>query len=29
MRRSSTGVVYDITDPRRDGLRCVYGYWSL
>lgn len=23
------GVVYDITDPRRDGLRCVYGYWSL
>ena len=23
------GVVYDIADPRRDGLRCVYGYWSL
>ena len=23
------GVVHDIADPRRDGLRCIYGYWSL
>lgn len=22
------GVVYDTHDPRRDGTRCVYGYWS-
>lgn len=21
------GVVYDTHDPRRDGRRCVYGYW--
>lgn len=23
------GVVYDTDDPRREGTRCVYGYWSL
>jgi hypothetical protein len=23
------GVVYDTHDPRRDGTRCVYGYWLL
>lgn len=22
------GVVYDNQDPRRDGTRCVYGYWT-
>jgi len=22
------GVVHDTHDPRRDGTRCVYGYWS-
>jgi hypothetical protein len=22
------GVVYDTHDPRRDGTRCVYGYWQ-
>jgi hypothetical protein len=22
------GVVHDISDPSRDGTRCVYGYWS-
>ena len=22
------GVVYDSVDPRRDGTRCVYGFWS-
>jgi hypothetical protein len=21
------GVIYDNNDPRRDGTRCVYGYW--
>ncbi len=23
------GVAYDNHDPRRDGTRCVYGYWKL
>lgn len=23
------GVVHDTHDPRRDGTRCVYGYWQL
>lgn len=22
------GVVHDISDPSREGTRCVYGYWS-
>lgn len=22
------GVVHDTADPRRDGTRCVYGYWT-
>jgi hypothetical protein len=22
------GVIYDTHNPRRDGTRCVYGYWS-
>lgn len=22
------GVAHDIEDPRRDGTRCVYGYWT-
>jgi len=22
------GVIYDIHNPHRGGLRCVYGYWS-
>lgn len=22
------GIVYDTSDPRRGGTRCVYGYWS-
>jgi len=22
------GVIYDTHDPQRDGMRCVYGYWS-
>lgn len=23
------GVVHDIADPQRNGIRCVYGYWKL
>jgi hypothetical protein len=23
------GVIYDTYDPRRNGTRCVYGYWYL
>ena len=23
------GVIHDNHDPRRDGTRCVYGYWSF
>jgi len=23
------GTVYDTDDPRRNGSRCVYGYWTL
>jgi hypothetical protein len=22
------GIVHDTSDPSRDGLRCVYGYWA-
>lgn len=22
------GVIHDLSDPSRDGTRCVYGYWS-
>lgn len=22
------GVIHDNHDPQRDGMRCVYGYWT-